>query len=175
MRAGAIGEIYAADLVFHNSYGPDRRWYYDPLSSGGGCVIDLGIHFVDLALWILEFATVERVSSRLFAQGKALKRKSHSRRLRRRKTRFLRRRHGESGLLVATFRGTRRCHSNGFLRHPRRIGIAQHRRFVLRLSRREVCRDRERNHRRAAGRLGRRRDSELAAASERKSALRCGN
>ena len=77
-RAGAIGEIYAADLVFHNSYGPDKRWYYDPLASGGGCVIDLGIHLVDLALWILEFATVEHVSSRLFAQGKALKRDDHT-------------------------------------------------------------------------------------------------
>lgn len=78
VRAGAIGEVYAADLVFHNSYGPDKRWYYDPLASGGGCVIDLGIHLVDLALWILEFATVEHVSSRLFAQGKALKRDDHT-------------------------------------------------------------------------------------------------
>ena len=77
VRAGAIGEIYAADLVFHNSYGPDKQWYYDPLAAGGGCVIDLGIHLVDLALWILEFATVEHVSSRRFAQGKALKRDDH--------------------------------------------------------------------------------------------------
>jgi predicted dehydrogenase len=72
-RTGAIGEIYAADLVFHNAYGPDKAWYYDPLTAGGGCVIDLGIHLVDLALWLLEFTPVEHVSSRLFAQGKRLK------------------------------------------------------------------------------------------------------
>ena len=74
VKAGAIGEIYAMDLVFHNAYGPDKPWYYDPLLSGGGCVIDLGIHLVDMALWILDFATVEHVSSRLFARGRLMKR-----------------------------------------------------------------------------------------------------
>lgn len=73
-EAGAIGEIYAADLVFHNAYGPDKPWYYDPALSGGGCVMDLGIHLVDLALWILDFPPVERVSSRLFAGGQPLAR-----------------------------------------------------------------------------------------------------
>jgi predicted dehydrogenase len=73
VSARAIGEIYALDLVFHNAYGPDKRWYYDPQLSGGGCVIDLGIHLVDLALWILEFGTVQYVSSRLFARGKPLR------------------------------------------------------------------------------------------------------
>ncbi|HEY0372782.1 MAG TPA: Gfo/Idh/MocA family oxidoreductase [Thermoanaerobaculia bacterium] len=48
-----LGRIYAADLVFHNAYGPDKPWFYDARQSGGGCVIDLGIHLVDLALWIL--------------------------------------------------------------------------------------------------------------------------
>jgi len=71
-QSGAIGEIYACDLVFHNAYGPDKAWYYDRRLSGGGCVIDLGIHLVDLALWILDFPAVETVSSRRFAQGKAL-------------------------------------------------------------------------------------------------------
>ena len=32
----------------------------DPRLSGGGCVIDLGIHMVDLALWTLGFPAVER-------------------------------------------------------------------------------------------------------------------
>jgi predicted dehydrogenase len=70
VSAGAIGEVYAFDLVFHNAYGPDKSWYYDARLSGGGCVIDLGIHLVDLALWILDFAPVRQVSSRLFVQGK---------------------------------------------------------------------------------------------------------
>jgi predicted dehydrogenase len=67
--AGEIGEIYAMDLVFHNAYGPDKPWYYDPKFAGGGCVIDLGIHLIDMALWMTE-SEVTGVSSRLFAQGK---------------------------------------------------------------------------------------------------------
>jgi len=68
-RGGALGTVYAVDLVFHNAYGPDKPWFYDPRQSGGGCVIDLGIHLVDLALWNLGFPRIERVSSRLFTSG----------------------------------------------------------------------------------------------------------
>jgi predicted dehydrogenase len=73
LDASAIGEVYAMDLVFHNAYGPDKSWYYDAALSGGGCVIDLGIHLVDLALWLLNDPGVAHVSSRLFAQGTPLK------------------------------------------------------------------------------------------------------
>ena len=69
---GALGEIFAIDLVFHNAYGPDKPWFRDPLLSGGGCVIDLGIHMVDLALWSLRFPRVTHVSSRLHAGGERL-------------------------------------------------------------------------------------------------------
>jgi predicted dehydrogenase len=69
---GELGEVFAADLVFHNAYGPDKPWFYDPALSGGGCVIDLGIHLVDLALWTLGFPAVAGTSSRLFAGGAPL-------------------------------------------------------------------------------------------------------
>lgn len=72
IAGGAIGEVYAVDLVFHNAYGPDKPWFYDPARSGGGCVIDLGIHLVDLALWVLDFPRIEGVTSRLFVGGKPL-------------------------------------------------------------------------------------------------------
>jgi predicted dehydrogenase len=70
--SGEIGEIFAADLVFHNAYGPDKPWFYDPALSGGGCVMDLGIHLVDLGLWTLDFPAVTEVQSRLFAGGRVL-------------------------------------------------------------------------------------------------------
>jgi predicted dehydrogenase len=73
IRGGELGEIYAADLTFHNSYGPDKEWFYDPRLSGGGCVIDLGIHLIDAALWLLDFPAVKRVSSNLFERGRALR------------------------------------------------------------------------------------------------------
>ncbi len=69
LASGELGEVYAADLVFHNAYGPDKEWFRDPELSGGGCVIDLGIHLVDLALWLLGAPEVSEVTSRLFAGG----------------------------------------------------------------------------------------------------------
>jgi predicted dehydrogenase len=65
VASGALGEIFAADLVFHNAYGPDKAWFSDPGLSGGGCVIDLGIHLVDLALWVLDWPEVEHVAAHL--------------------------------------------------------------------------------------------------------------
>jgi predicted dehydrogenase len=70
VRSGAIGRVYAASLVFHNAYGPDKPWFYDRTLSGGGCLMDLGIHLADLALWTLDFPAVSGVSSRLFAKGR---------------------------------------------------------------------------------------------------------
>jgi predicted dehydrogenase len=72
IRTGELGRVYAADLVFHNAYGPDKPWFYDPALSGGGCVMDLGVHLVDLALWALDFPDVSGVSANLFAGGEPL-------------------------------------------------------------------------------------------------------
>jgi predicted dehydrogenase len=69
IRAGEFGRVFAADLTFHNAYGPDKPWFYDPVQSGGGCVMDLGVHLVDLALWALDFPEVGHVASQLFAAG----------------------------------------------------------------------------------------------------------
>jgi len=62
VRDGMIGEIFAAELTFHNASRPDE----------GGCVVDIGTHLVDLALWTLEFPAVREVASRLFAHGRPL-------------------------------------------------------------------------------------------------------
>ena len=72
VRAGELGDVYAVDLTFHNAYGPDKAWFRDPALSGGGCVIDLGIHLVDLALWTLDFPAVAGATGRLFSKGTPL-------------------------------------------------------------------------------------------------------
>lgn len=72
VRSGQLGRVYAADLTFHNAYGPDKPWFYDPTMAGGGCVMDLGVHLVDLALWVLDFPEVAGVSAKLFAGGERL-------------------------------------------------------------------------------------------------------
>lgn len=73
VRSGELGRLYAIDLVFHNAYGPDKPWFYDPALSGGGCVMDLGVHLVDLALWTLDFPEVSDVAAKLFAKGESLR------------------------------------------------------------------------------------------------------
>ena len=70
--AGRLGRIHAIRLTFHNGYGPDRPWFYCKRESGGGCVIDLGIHLVDLAAWLLGFPALTRVSARLTHAGAPL-------------------------------------------------------------------------------------------------------
>lgn len=74
LEEGAIGDVYAADLTFHNAYGPDKPWFLDRARSGGGCVIDLGTHLVDLAQWMLPGHELAVVASRLYAQGRPLRR-----------------------------------------------------------------------------------------------------
>jgi predicted dehydrogenase len=73
VRSGELGHIHAIDLVFHNAYGPDKPWFYDQALAGGGCVMDLGVHLIDLALWALNFPRVENVYGRLLAAGEPLR------------------------------------------------------------------------------------------------------
>jgi predicted dehydrogenase len=72
VQSGALGEIFAVELVFHNAYGPDKPWFYDLRQSGGGCVMDLGIHLIDLLLLVLNYPRIARVDSRLHAGGNLL-------------------------------------------------------------------------------------------------------
>lgn len=72
VRSRELGRIFALELVFHNAYGPDKPWFYDRSRSGGGCLMDLGIHLIDAALWMLDFPQVMAVDSRLFQRGRKL-------------------------------------------------------------------------------------------------------
>ncbi|HVK97904.1 MAG TPA: Gfo/Idh/MocA family oxidoreductase, partial [Flavisolibacter sp.] len=73
IQSGELGKIFAVDLKFHNAYGPDKPWFYDIKLSGGGCVLDLGIHLIDLMLYALNFPEVKKVHSKLFTKGVLLK------------------------------------------------------------------------------------------------------
>ncbi|HEY0945439.1 MAG TPA: Gfo/Idh/MocA family oxidoreductase [Opitutaceae bacterium] len=69
IRHGRLGDVYAVEMMFHNAYGPDKPWFYDPRLSGGGCLLDLGIHHLDLALWCLGFPQVARAYGHLLSHG----------------------------------------------------------------------------------------------------------
>ncbi|HEX7369396.1 MAG TPA: Gfo/Idh/MocA family oxidoreductase [Rhodanobacteraceae bacterium] len=72
VRAGELGDVYAIDLTFHNAYGPDKAWFYDVAQSGGGCVMDLGVHLVDLAMWVTGSTRSCALDAQLFQHGKRL-------------------------------------------------------------------------------------------------------
>ncbi|PKD16213.1 oxidoreductase [Salegentibacter salinarum] len=72
IRNGEIGELRQINLIFHNAYGPDKSWFYQYEKSGGGCIIDLGIHLIDIALLGLNFCEIKEVKSYLFANGQIL-------------------------------------------------------------------------------------------------------
>jgi len=72
VESGELGNVFAVDVKFHNGYGPDKPWFHDFSLSGGGCILDLGSHLLDLALRPLRFPRISRVQSSLFANGDLL-------------------------------------------------------------------------------------------------------
>ncbi len=70
--AGRLGDIHTAELVFHNAYGPDKPWFRSRRLAGGGCLIDLGTHLIDLALWLTGGQQVRVQASRMLGGGRTL-------------------------------------------------------------------------------------------------------
>jgi predicted dehydrogenase len=60
-------DVTAVRAAFHNIYGPgpEKRWFFDHKLSGGGALIDLGVHLLDLALWLLEPRSVALIHAAL--------------------------------------------------------------------------------------------------------------
>lgn len=78
IQGGQLGHVHAVDLTFHNAYGPDKPWFRDRRLSGGGCLIDLGIHLVDMALWSLGSEDVSCVAAHVRAGGQPLASDDHA-------------------------------------------------------------------------------------------------
>lgn len=72
MDRGELGRVFSADTVFHNAYGPDKPWCFDPRLSGGGALMDLGVHLIDLAFWLLGDPPVREVRGGAFRRGEPL-------------------------------------------------------------------------------------------------------
>jgi predicted dehydrogenase len=62
-----IGPVRTVSAVFHNVHGPraGRDWFFDPKLSGGGALIDLGVHMLDMLLWLLKPQTITVQDSKL--------------------------------------------------------------------------------------------------------------
>lgn len=72
VQSGALGEVFAVEATFHNAYGPDKPWFYDARQSGGGCLVDLGTHLLDLVLWVTGSPSATVVDRCCRARGKPL-------------------------------------------------------------------------------------------------------
>lgn len=72
-QVAQLGTIARVQAVFHNIWGPGKAWFFDPRLSGGGALMDLGVHLVDLALETLQPRSVQLRSAELgFEQGHAV-------------------------------------------------------------------------------------------------------
>jgi predicted dehydrogenase len=52
----SLGRARSLRAVFHNIYGPgaEKTWFFSPSTAGGGALTDLGVHLLDLGLWLLQ-------------------------------------------------------------------------------------------------------------------------
>lgn len=69
VRSGEIGLVHAVDLVFHNAYGPDAGWAYEPELAGGGCLMDLGVHLVDALGFVFDEIELSTAAAGLYRGG----------------------------------------------------------------------------------------------------------
>lgn len=60
---GALGEIYHVHAQWRRETGiPGSGWFNNKALAGGGALIDLGVHMLDMALWFMDYPVVNTVS-----------------------------------------------------------------------------------------------------------------
>lgn len=70
VAAGTLGTVYHAKAHLHFRRGVPGlgKWFTNRRLSGGGALIDVGVHLVDLAMHVLDFPEVESVSGQVYAK-----------------------------------------------------------------------------------------------------------
>jgi len=64
VEAGDLGEVYFARTVWHRRKGiPARPSFLDKANSGGGAMIDLGVHMLDMTLYLMGYPAVHSVTA----------------------------------------------------------------------------------------------------------------
>jgi predicted dehydrogenase len=67
-----LGRVHTLELTFHNAYGPDRPWANEITLAGGGALIDLGCHLLDLADELTGALEPVALQADLLRQGRLL-------------------------------------------------------------------------------------------------------
>ena len=68
--AGRLGEIYHAKALLYRRRGVPGLggWFTNKSLSGGGAIIDLGVHVIDLALYLLGFPKAKQVLGKVYSK-----------------------------------------------------------------------------------------------------------
>ena len=63
VKSGGLGRIYHIHAAWRRETGiPGSGWFGNKQMAGGGALIDLGVHVLDLTMWMLDFPGVRTVS-----------------------------------------------------------------------------------------------------------------
>lgn len=67
--SGDLGQVYHAKAHWYRRRGVPGLggWFTTKAMSGGGPLIDLGVHLIDMTQWLMDFPQAERVSGKVYA------------------------------------------------------------------------------------------------------------
>lgn len=66
INSNEIGEPFYVKCGWVRKQSSSEKWFTKKEESGGGVIIDLGIHIMDLALWLLDYPEISSVSAQNF-------------------------------------------------------------------------------------------------------------
>lgn len=66
LSSGEIGEPFYAKCGWVRRQSSEEKWFTKKEEAGGGVIIDLGIHLLDLALWLMNYPEINSVSCKTF-------------------------------------------------------------------------------------------------------------
>lgn len=71
VASGELGDVFFVRSAWLNRRHrkPRRGWRRDASRAGGGALMDLGVQAIDVALWLLDFPRLERVTARFHGSG----------------------------------------------------------------------------------------------------------